>query len=127
MGLIVEFTGARKIPVLQMAKRPLLACSLSKSQLTDLNQSFEKYYLKGLWQGYAVLDSIPEILCKTVQPSLHSKRIGTALFSSASRDPYFLFSDLKGPLHLLDSGGEIIATKKHVKNLLRAFHKNILN
>lgn len=127
MGLIVEFTGTRKIPVLHIAKRPILVRSFSKSQITFLNQCFEKHYLKGLWQGYAVLDNIPEALCETVQPSLHSKRIGAALFSSASGGPFFLFNDLKGPFHLLDSHGEIMATKKHLKNLLRTFHRNIAN
>jgi len=127
MGLIVEFTGTRKTPVLQIAKRPILVRSLSKSQIADLNRSFEKYHLKGLWQGYAILDNIPVTLCETVQPSPSEKRIGTALFSRASGDPFFLFNDLQGSLHLLDSDGEIIATKKRLKNLLKEFHKNILN
>jgi hypothetical protein len=127
MGLIVEFTGARKTPVLHVAKRPILVRSLNNLQITDLNHSFEKYYQQGMWQGYAILDNIPELLNKTVQPSSPDKRIGTALFSSASGDPFFLFNELQGPFHLLGSDGEIMATKKHLKKLLKAFHKNILN
>ncbi len=127
MGLVVEFTGAQKIPVLQVAKRPILVRSLRKSQIAYLNQSFEKYHLKGLWQGYAILDSVPEFLEGVVQPPLDEKRIGTALFNSVSGDPFFLFQDHQGVFHLLDSKGEIRTTHKRLKSLIKEFHKNKFN
>jgi hypothetical protein len=122
MGLIVDFENSHSHRRSHAASDLILTCAFDRSHVDRLSQCFEKYHLANYWNGYAILDQIPENLTRSVMSARIETNLGAALFCNTDDQILFLFRDLQENFRLLNKDGYTIVMQDHIESVIANLH-----